>query len=40
MLVIFGGALWPHVKKFSKDWFWPRLFNWLKGHHFAPSAKS
>jgi TRAP transporter TAXI family solute receptor len=40
MLVIFGGALWPHVKKFSKDWLWPRLFNWLKGHHFAPSAKS
>ena len=39
MLAIFGGALWPYVKKFSKDWLWPRLFNWLKGHHFAPTAR-
>jgi TRAP-type uncharacterized transport system substrate-binding protein len=36
MLLIFGGALWPYMKKFSKDWLWPRLAHWLSGGRFAP----
>jgi hypothetical protein len=36
MLLIFGGALWPYIKKFSKDWLWPRLAHWLSGGRFSP----